>query len=516
LTADPAPLYAAGLWQSLRDSMAADHTALSARRAVDSGQQVDLEELLRAAIDEVARQLGADRGTLYLVDHARGELVSRVAHLPELAEIRLRLGEGIAGWVAAHGEAVIIPGATEDPRFAQRVDLATGYRTRTLLAVPVDDAQGQRIGVLQVLNKARGAFDVADLERLRALAAEVARLLEDTSLRSQLRPGQSQSLDFRFNGIVGVSPAMRDVYARTTRAAATDATVLVQGESGSGKELIARAVHCNSPRRDGPFVKVDCAALPASLIENELFGHERGAFTGADRATDGKVQAAHGGTLFLDEVGELPLAVQGKLLRLLQEKTCVRVGGTTARQVDVRFVCATHRDLEADVVSGRFRQDLFYRLRVVPILLPPLRQRGAVDLDRLIDHLLFEWTRRHGRPALRLGPEARTALHAHAWPGNVRELENALEAAVVLAPGPMIEVEHLGLTPMSPIQGAPAVTAPSLGDAFTTPVDTLEAVERRYIEHVLRLAGGNRTQAARRLGIGRNTLLRKLEGDDPV
>ena len=494
--------------------MANERLALSARRAVQAGQQVDLETLLRAALDEIARQLGADRGTLYLLDHARGELVSRVAHLPELAEIRLRLGEGVAGWVAVHGEAVFIPGAASDPRFAGRIDSATGYRTHSLLAVPVDDVAGHRVGVLQVLNKSRGVFDAADCARLVSLAAEVARLLADTSLRSQLRPGQRQSLDFRFNGIVGVSPVMREVYERTARAAATDATVLVQGESGSGKELIARAVHCNSPRRDGPFIKVDCAALPAGLIENELFGHERGAFTGADRAADGKVQASDGGTLFLDEVGELPLAVQGKLLRLLQEKTCLRVGGTVARTVDLRFVCATHRDLEADIAEGRFRQDLYYRLRVVPILLPPLRERGAVDLDCLIDHLLFESTRRHGRPALRLTAQARAVLHAHGWPGNVRELENCLEAAVVLAPGPEVGPESVQVGRPGRAPASKAVSAPDAGAAglphFETPIASLADVERRYIAHVLRLCDGNRTHAARRLGIGRNTLLRKL------
>jgi transcriptional regulator with GAF, ATPase, and Fis domain len=497
--------------------MADEQLASAFWRAVEAGEQVDLEEFLRAVIDEIARRLQADRGTLYLLDHARGELVSRVAHLPELAEIRLRVGEGIAGWVAAHGEPVVIPGATGDPRFAGHIDRATGYRTRTLLAVPVDDASGHRLGVLQVLNRAGGPFESADCALLVSLAREVARLLDSTSLRSQLRPGQQQALDFRFNGIVGVSPAMRAVFERTTRAARTDATVLVQGESGAGKELIARAVHFNSPRRDGPFVKVDCAALPAGLIENELFGHERGAFTGADRPADGKVQAAHGGTLFLDEVGELPASVQGKLLRLLQEKTFLRVGGTQPRTVDLRFVCATHRDLEADVEAGRFRQDLYYRLRVVPIRVPPLRARGAVDLDRLIDHLLYDLTRRHGRPELHLAPEARAALHAHAWPGNVRELENCLEAAVVLSPGPVVPAEILGLAspPRAPSTPDPEPTIPAATD---DPPDTfrfagtgtLESVERAYITHVLGLCGGNRSRAAAALGIGRNTLLRKL------
>mgnify|MGYP002629623778 CR=1 FL=1 len=479
--------------------------ALDTLRSLRFDAQLDLEAVLRGVVDEVAGELQADRGTLYLVDHARHELVSRVAHLPELREIRLAKGEGIAGWVAQTGETVSVPRGDRDERFAARIDRSTGYHTRSLLAVAVRDGGGAIIGVLQVLNKRDGVFESADARRLEGLAVEVAEVLERTSLRSQLRPDAVLPLSFHFNHIVGESVAMREVFRRTGRAAGTDATVLVRGESGSGKEVIARAVHHNSPRRDGPFVKVDCAALPAQLIENELFGHERGAFTGADRQADGKVRAADGGTLLLDEVGELPLAVQGKLLRLLQERTFLRVGGSRALAVDLRFVCATHRNLEADVAAGRFRQDLYYRLRVVQIEVPPLRARGAPDLDRLIDHFFFEHRRRHGRRALRLTSEARVALHAHDWPGNVRELEHCLESAVVLAPGDDVGVDALSLGP--PRAGVSVGTA----DLFVADLGSLRDVERAYLEHVLRRCGGNRTETARVLGIGRNTLIRKLK-----
>jgi Nif-specific regulatory protein len=288
------------------------------------------------------------------------------------------------------------------------------------------------------------------------------------------------------------------VYERTDRAARTDATVLVRGPSGSGKELIARAIHDNSPRRDAPFVKVDCAALPETLIENELFGHERGAFTGADRPADGKVQAAEGGTLFLDEIGELPMAVQGRLLRLVQDRTFHRVGGTRAIPADVRFVCATHRDL---LGSASFRQDLYYRIRVVEIRVPALRERGHGELERLIDHFLFEHARKHRRPGMRLRPEARERLHAWSWPGNVRELEHCIEAAVVLAPGTEIGTEHLDLPGVAPA-----------AQAFSGALGTLAEVEAAYVRHVLEACGGNRSAAARILGIGRNTLARKLGG----
>jgi Nif-specific regulatory protein len=476
-------------------------------------EQVDLEELLRLVVDECTRRLDADRGTLYLLDHARGELVSRAAHLPELAEIRLRLGEGVAGWVARTGESVRVDRGAADPRFTMRIDQLTGYQTQSLVAAPVAEAGGPVVGVLQVLNKRRGSFDLGDEATLGALAREVAALLQATSLRSQLHREHRQHLAFRFNHIVGESTAMRDVYDRTARAAATEATVLVRGESGAGKEAIARAVHFNSKRRAGPFVKVDCAALPEALFENELFGHERGAFTGADKTVEGKVAQAERGTLFLDEVGEVPLAAQGKLLRLLQERTFTKVGGAQPQRVDARFVCATHRDLEALVAEGRFRQDLYYRLRVVQIDVPPLRARGAADLDRLIDYFLFELTRRHDRPALGLAPAARAALHAHDWPGNVRELEHTVESAVVLAPGPTIGPEHLPLARRTTTAAPPGAAVPD--GAFVIGLEPLRVVERAYLEHVLAACKNNRSAASRLLGISRNKLLRKLRDPAP-
>ena len=460
---------------------------------------VDLDRVLRGVVDEVTRRLSADRGTLYLLDHARGELVSRVAHLPEIAEIRLRLGEGVAGRVAATGRAIQL--AEGDARFASRVDDRTGYATRNMVAVPVV-REGAVVAVLQLLNRREGDFGAEDVELLGALADQVARLLDRTSLAGQLRPGQRQPLAFRFNRIVGDSPAMHAVYDRTGRAARTDATVLIRGESGSGKGLVAQAIHDNSARAGGPFVKVDCAALPEQLVENELFGHERGAYTGAAESATGKVDAASGGTLFLDEIGELPLPVQARLLRLLQDRDFLRVGGTRPVTADVRFVGATHVDLEKAVAEGRFRQDLYYRLRVVEVRLPALRQRGAADLDRLIDHFLWRFGKKHRRGTVLITAAARAALHAHEWPGNVRELEHAIESAVVLSEGGVIAREELALRGPAGLPGR-----------FTTAIQPLRVVEREYIRHVLDQCGGNKSEAARVLGIGRNTLLRKLTSD---
>jgi Nif-specific regulatory protein len=464
--------------------------------SLDLSRTTELDTILRRIMDEVRRKLHADRGTLYLVDYARRELLSRVADLPEIREIRLAMGEGAAGLAASTGRSISIPGDIDDARVQRRVDELTGYITRNMLVVPVLH-QGVVVAVMQLLNKDQGDFTAADRKILEELGDGIGGLLARTSLGSQLHPDSAQPLSFEFNHIVGDSAVMQAVYERTRRAAATDATVLVRGRSGSGKELIARAIHDNSARVDLPFVKVDCAALPATLVENELFGHERGAFTGATTATDGKVRAAEGGTLFLDEVGELPLEVQGKLLRLLQDRTWLKVGGTTLQRGDVRFVCATNVELEDAVAAGTFRQDLYYRLRVVEIRLPSLASRGGGDLDRLIDHFLYRFCKHHRRPGLRLSPEARQALHAHDWPGNVRELEHCIESSVVLTPTEVIGSEQLALQP-----------ARQAG--FTGPVRTLAQLEAEYVRHVLGLCNGNQSEAARVLGIGRNTLARKL------
>ncbi|MBK9364857.1 MAG: sigma-54-dependent Fis family transcriptional regulator [Deltaproteobacteria bacterium] len=471
---------------------------------------VDLDEVLLRLMDEVRNRMRADRCTLFLVDQAQQELVSKLGILPEVAEIRLRLGEGIAGDAARTGRSLIASRRDGEDRILRRVDALTGYETRNTLVVPVRTHGGHIVGVMQLLNKHEGEFDEADVRLAEGLAGQIGALIESTSLISSLLPDQRRPLAFRFNQIIGESVAMRRVYERTTRAAAAEVTVLVRGGSGSGKELIARAIHDNSPRRDGPFVKVDCAALPESLIENELFGHERGAFTGADAAADGKVAAAEGGTLFLDEIGELPLAVQGKLLRLLQERVYLRVGGVKPRPVNLRFVCATHRDLEQAIAARSFREDLYYRLRVVEIILPSLRERGAEDLDRLIDHFLYTFGRRHGRPTIRLSAEARQRLHLHAWPGNVRELENCVESAVVLSPAELIRPDALPLPGL--LEPPPDVALdPSV---FASAIGPLKDVERAYLQFVLRYCGNNRSRAAKLMGISRNTLARKLDGID--
>ncbi|HEY3445903.1 MAG TPA: sigma 54-interacting transcriptional regulator [Myxococcales bacterium] len=495
------------------------------------GREVAIDDLLLTLVDRMATALDADRGTLYLVDRGKGEVFSRAAHLPELKEIRLKLGQGIAGHVAESGETVNVPTTNQDPRFFSRIDERTGYRTESILAAPMRDRNGVVIGVVQLLNKRGGAFTRDDGETLGSLAQQAAAVIESTTVYTQLfrPPAEAHEplpLAERFNRIIGESEPMRTAYRLTTKAAASEATVMVRGESGTGKELFARAVHVNSKRRDKPFVKVDCAALPASLIENELFGHEKGAYTGADQKANGKFDAAQGGTLFLDEIGELPLSVQGKLLRVLQDREFERVGGNKTVQIDARVVAATNRDLERLVAEGRFRQDLYYRIKVVEIRLPPLRQRGPEDVTRLVRHFVASAAKRHAREVPRISEAALARLTAYPWPGNVRELENCLESAIVIMDGLDLLPEHLPLPEryrLSPdIQPAddgggdeveplvPASTEPLPAEAQG--IRTLESVEREHILSALEKVGGNRSLAARLLGIGRNTLARKLRG----
>jgi DNA-binding NtrC family response regulator len=298
-----------------------------------------------------------------------------------------------------------------------------------------------------------------------------------------------------FEGIVGRSDAMREVFELIEKVAPRDATVLVLGESGTGKELIARALHTRSKRASGALVEMHCAALPETLLESELFGHEKGSFTGAIARKLGRLESARGGTLFLDEVGELPLTTQVKLLRFLQERKFVRIGGTEDINVDARFVCATHRDLTKAVTDGAFRADLFYRLNVFPIRVPPLREREG-DIPLLVEHFL----RTAGRAPQSVRPEALRLMEHHDWPGNVRELQNTIERALILAGDDPIEVKHLPDEVRRPTTARPA-SEPS----------TLDARELHAIEEALAKAGGNKSRAAEMLGITRRRLYSRLE-----
>jgi len=358
--------------------------------------------------------------------------------------------------------------------------------------------------------------EVALQVRAMLLPANDAHLHCSVVLRDRSRePARGSAARGRFGlgGLVGRTPAMQALYAQILRAAASDAPVLVTGESGTGKELVARALHDHSPRSRGPFVPLDCGALPDALLESELFGHAKGAFSGAATARTGRFEAASGGTLLLDEIGEISASMQTKLLRVLQEREIVRLGENHPRKIDVRVVAATHRDLAQMMREGRFREDLYYRLRVLPLHVPPLRERVA-DLPLLVDKLLAELGERYRRGPIDMSADAMIAIETCAWPGNVRQLANALECAVVQADASTIERRHL-----LPEIGR---TSHAHSDRLSTEL-AHSAVARYYrrrlaphdeasrILRVLAESGGNRAEAARRLGMSRTTLWKRLK-----
>ncbi|MEO8840629.1 MAG: sigma-54-dependent Fis family transcriptional regulator [Kofleriaceae bacterium] len=479
--------------------------------------EVELDAMLATFAARVARALGADRATLWLIDAATGDIRSRVATLPELAELRVPAGRGLVGHVAATGELVNVRDAASDPRWGgEELAQQIGYRTTSMLTAPIE-RRGQIRGVLQVLNKQAGAgrneFDARDEEFVRALAEQIGRALDYTTLRGD-DASRGMTVRGRFNHVIGRSPAMAAVYEMIVKAALTDATVLLHGETGTGKGLLARAIHVNSARREAPFVHVDCTTLPAALVESELFGHERGAYTGADSRVLGKVEASNGGTLFLDEIGELPLLLQSKLLRFVQDRQFERVGGRDTLTADVRLVAATNRDLEAMAAQGQFRSDLFFRLRVVEIVIPALRERGGDDITDLAEHFVQQFARRYRKESLRLSDSARLALVTYPWPGNVRELENTIERAVVLASGPTIGGKDLALETRKTSQIAiPVLHAAPIAEGITLPTGlSLEEAERRYARAILEREDNNQSAAARALGISRNKLARLLRG----
>lgn len=352
--------------------------------------------------------------------------------------------------------------------------------------------------------------------------------------------GSSYNLQMNLDtsGIIGQSTTLAEVFRILGKVAPTDSTVLVTGESGTGKELLVRALHANSKRADKPFVPINCGAIPKELLESELFGHEKGAFTHAIRSRPGRFELADGGTIFLDEIGEMDLALQVKILRVLQEKEIERVGGTGSKKVDVRVVAATNRDLEKEVAAGRFREDLYYRLNVIPLHLPPLRDRGS-DVMLLANHFLEQFCRKKGRPVLELAPDTRKILAAYSWPGNVRELVNFMERLSILVDGEIIhpsdlpdkilnQVGDIGILPEPP---EPVTIPPAaverpveqpVGEFVWPDLDILEkkgvnlkefldSIENRLIDQALAKADGVKNQAAEYLGIKRTTLIEKLK-----
>ncbi|AME25939.1 sigma-54-dependent transcriptional regulator [Burkholderia sp. PAMC 26561] len=376
----------------------------------------------------------------------------------------------------------------------------------TAFATSENTVRAMRLGAFDHLTKPIGRDQIAALLKKIELSQSGSRDAAPIQPNASLLPDEAREARSAPR-LLGFSDALRDVQKSIGRAAATDATVLINGETGTGKEVAARVLHDASDRRQAPFIAVNCAAIPADLLESELFGHTKGAFTGAVSERLGQFARADGGTLFLDEIGDLPWPLQAKLLRVLQERIVTPVGSNAQVRIDVRIVAATHRDLQAEVAAQRFREDLFYRLNVIPIHLPPLRERPA-DIAPLAAHFLAIAATGSTRPKT-LGDDAKKLLLQHAWPGNVRELKNAMERVFALARGPVVVANDLAFLSRTPGSGDTTSGLPAGWLDLPLP-DAVEQLERLAIAHALSITSGNRAEAARRLGISRQSLYTKL------
>jgi transcriptional regulator with GAF, ATPase, and Fis domain len=469
---------------------------------------VEPEDLVRTILQSAVRLVSAEACGIGLLDAGGEHLTfSRLAGAGAVEEFRIGADQGIAGWVAQRGEAVLSNDVASDDRFFAGVDHVTGVKTRSLLCAPLRRGE-QVVGVIEAINHTTSGFADEDLELLKAFAGLGAIALERASAFADMRDANEalrETIDDRYRLVVGESASMREVVATAERAAASNATLLLLGESGTGKEVLARAVHGWSPRADQAFTAVHCAALSRELLESELFGHEKGAFTGATAAKKGRFELANKGTLFLDEIGEIPAEMQVKLLRVLQEREFQRVGGTRDIHTDVRIIAATNRDLKEAMKRGEFREDLYYRLAVVTIALPPLRARPE-DLPGLVDELLARSCREMNRERLEVEPSALARMCAYGWPGNVRELSNVIERAVVLAPGPKITENDLPPEVRGSLEAAEAPEAADLSFA-----DAVDEFKRSAIRRALASTGGNQTRAAQALGMRQPNLSRLIK-----
>jgi len=473
---------------------------------------IDPDELLTVLLECVNRIFLASACSVGLVEPLRPEIVfTKAVGGAEVTRFRLQKGQGIAGWVAEHGAGVICKDVSKDSRFYPGVDEKTGFKTESILCAPIE-LRGQVVGVIETMNTAeRGGFTDHDFELLMAFAGLAATAIERVKNFASLQNANAlcrEEEDKRYELVVGTSAPIQRALDLLRTAAKTNSTVLLLGESGTGKEVMARALHHWSPRAVGPFVTVNGASLTAELLASDLFGHERGAFTGAVARRKGKFELATRGTIFLDEIGELPMNLQARLLRVLQDREIQRVGGTDVIQVDVRIVAATNRDLSRAVEEGGFRQDLFYRLNVVAVELPPLRDRPS-DIPVLLDHMLERFCTAVKRETMGLDGDARRLLEGYHWPGNVRELQNVIERCVVLSPGPSIQVQDLP----SEIRGEPVnrVLAQEQVPEDLPLREAVEAFKRVRIQAALRKASGNQREAARSLGLAQSNLSRLIK-----
>ncbi len=468
-------------------------------------QTRELQPLLEQMAEAATRLLGADRASIFLWDRHTHVLVGRPALGVENDELRIPDDAGVVGQVIQTGEPRRVDESVDRNEIDHKVDTKLGYQTKTILCVPLRSAKGELFGAFEVLNKLSGRFTDDDEAALVELAGHAAVALENAQDREQVLRASRQMADQAAEGVrlIGESPAIEALRSIIQRVADTDLAVLILGENGTGKEVVAQSMHYLSRRRDQPFVAVNCAAIPESLAESELFGHEKGAFTDAHDARAGKFELAAGGTLFLDEIGDLSLAGQAKLLRVLEEKVIVRVGGSAPIHTDARVVTATNQDLAEMVRQRQFREDLYFRLNVVTLELPPLRDR-ADDVLLLAEHFLGDFCRKARRNLPQLSAAARKRLGGHPWPGNVRELRNLMERLAYLTTEDRVEAEDLAFI-MSPKAGTPLAAEADLPLSEAT-----TRFQAEYIRQAITQSDGNMSRAASTLGLHRSNLYRKM------
>ena len=479
-------------------------------------QPWDLRDQLEQVLNEMKVRLGMQRGMISLLDRDSGESWLEVAHGVNLEglEISYQMGEGITGKVAQTGRPMAVPNLGKEALFLDRTGARRFLNREELSFLCVPIMYDSR--VVGILSADKGTKNVTDLDGELAILSSVAELIakavhilaleeENRRLRRIVNQGRAPSVD-----MIGHSKGMQEVFGLISHVADSGTTVLVQGETGTGKELVARAIHMNSPRSKGPLIQFNCAAIPDTLIESELFGHERGAFTGAMRQRRGRFEEAHNGTIFLDEVSELSASAQAKLLRVLQEKQFQPLGSSRVITTNARVIAATNRHLEECIAAGRFRNDLYYMLRVFPIYLPPLRDRGN-DIILLADHFVLKYSKEMGKPVKRISTSVIEVFLSHQWPGNVRELENCIERAILLTEGDAIEMIHL---PPS-LQAKMREGDPTEKGRLST---VILSQERSLILEALKETRGNQSQAARLLGTTKRIIQYKIQklGIDPA
>jgi transcriptional regulator with GAF, ATPase, and Fis domain len=462
---------------------------------------VDLARLLDELIDALLEVTHAEKGFLILLEN--GEMSVRAARnvaRETIENAMARVSDSIIQRVVETRRPIVVADALHDAEWSGSSSVVN-LKLCSVMCAPLMQ-KGDVFGVIYLGNDSVvSLFDERALEPLTVFAAQASLLVQNAMLLDSLRRENvalKEAVESKqYGDLVGAGASMREVFRRIEKVAATDISVLVSGETGTGKEVVAREIHRRSPRSQGPFVAVNCGAIPETLLESELFGHVKGAFTGAIASRIGRFQAAHGGTLFLDEIGEMPHALQVKILRALQERTVVRVGDTRPEPVDIRIVAATNKVLEDEIRKGTFREDLYYRLNVVKIDLPPLRDRGE-DLLVIAKWFLQKYGREFGARVRGFTPGSLVAMRKYAWPGNIRELENRVKKAVVLADKPLVSAEDLDLRP--------EILEPILPLALAK-----EEFQKRYINEVLARNGGNRTKTAKDLDVDPRTIFRHLE-----